>query len=119
MLSTQLPLPGNLYTFNPLSIKFIIDENMRGWQEIYNWITTISNVKNTDNAVKHLDKFSDISIMITNSAYKQKYELLFRNAFPVSLSEVPLAVTSTDTTPLTATASFRYAFYEFKVLTSS
>jgi hypothetical protein len=118
-LSTQIPMPGNLYTFMPLTMKFLIDENMRSWKEIYDWIISISNLKSTTGAIKHADKVSDINVLITNSAYKHKFQFTFRGAFPISLSEVPLAVTATDTVPLTATVSFKYAFYEFKVLTSS
>lgn len=118
-LSTQIPLPGNLYTFMPLNIKFLLDENLRGWQEIYDWITSISNLKSTANTVKQADKFSDINVIVTNSAYKHRFQFTFRHAFPVALSEVPLAITATDTTPLTAMATFKYAFYEFKTLTSS
>lgn len=115
-LSTQIPIPGNLYTFSPLSVKFIIDEGMRSWKEIYDWIISISNYTDIS-TIKHEDKISDINLIITNSAYKQKFKYTFRNAFPVSLSEVPLSITATDTLPLTATVAFKYTFYEFKSLT--
>lgn len=118
-LSTTVPLPGNAYTFMPLNIKFTVDEDMRSWQEIYHWITTIGNYKNTDNTVAYHDRFSDITLRITNSAYKGKFEVVFRNAFPVSLSEIPFSVTATDNVLLTATASFKYTYYDFKILTSS
>jgi len=118
-LSTTVPLPGNAYTFMPLNIKFALDEDLRGWQEIYNWITTIGNFKNTTNTVAYHDRFSDITLRITNSAYKGKFEVVFRNAFPVALSEIPFTITATDNVTLTATASFKYTYYDFKVLTSS
>jgi len=118
-LSTTVPLPGNAYTFMPLNIKFTVDEDMRSWQEIYHWMTTIGNYTSTANTVAYHDRFSDITLRITNSAYKGKFEVVFRNAFPVSLSEIPFSVTATDNVLLTATASFKYTYYEFKVLTSS
>lgn len=117
--STNIPIPGNAYTFMPLNVKFILDENLRGWQEIYNWVKSIGNYKSTKDTVAYKDKFSDITLHITNSAYKHKFEVIFRNAFPISLSEIALSVQGTDNNPVSASASFKYAYYDFNVLTSS
>ena len=35
------PIGGDEVTFEELSIRFIIDENMKNWREIYDWIITI------------------------------------------------------------------------------
>jgi hypothetical protein len=118
-VSTAIPIPGNSYTFMPLNVKFTLDEELKAWQEIYHWITTIANYKSTANTVAYHDRFSDITLKITNSAYKGKFEIVFRNAFPISLSEIPFSVTAADNVPLTATATFKYAYYDFRVLTSS
>lgn len=115
-LSTMLQTPGNQYEFLPLTVKFLVDENLRGWKEVYNWISTIANYK-TETEVKHKDKFSDITLTVTNSAYKGKYEVIFRNAFPISISEIPFSVTATTNVPMTATVAFKYIYYDFKDLT--
>ena len=35
------PIGGDEVTFEELSIRFLIDENMKNWREIYDWIITI------------------------------------------------------------------------------
>lgn len=117
-VSTMLQTPGNQYQFYPLTVKFLVDETMRGWKEIYNWISTIGNYKSTENTEKHKDKFSDITLSITNSAYKSKYDVIFRNAFPIALSEIPFRITATDNVPIIASVTFKYIYYDFVDLTS-
>jgi hypothetical protein len=117
-LSTTVKLPGNSYQFSSLLVNFLVDEEMRGWKEIYDWITTIANLTSTENTVKHKDRTSDIVLYLTNSSYKEKFEIKFIGAYPESLSEIPLSIQQTDNVPFTARVSFRYTYYEFKALTS-
>ena len=116
-LSTVVNIPGNQYQFRPLSVSFLMDEEMRGWREIYDWITVIANYKSTENTLKHKDKFSDIQLILTNSSYKGKFQITFRNAYPSTLSSIPLNITSTDNVPLIGTAVFKYTYFEFSTLT--
>lgn len=117
-VSTLYQTPGNQYEFFPLTVKFLVDETLRGWQEVYSWISTIANYKNTETTVPHKDKFSDITLTITNSAYKEKFQVIFRNAFPTAISEIPFKVTATDSVPISASVTFKYIYYDFVNLTS-
>jgi hypothetical protein len=117
-LSTKIPLPGNEYQFSPLQVDFLLDENLRGWREIYNWIYTIGHYENTSTLLSYENRFSDITLQITNSAYIPKFEIVFKNAFPIGLSSIQFSTAQTDNVPLTASASFRYAYFKFNELTS-
>jgi hypothetical protein len=117
-LSTNIPTPGNAYQFEPLSVEFLLDENLRGWNEIYSWIYSIGNYEQHGNMVNYLDRFSDITLQITNSAYVPKFEIVFKNCFPIGLSSIPFTVAQTDNMPLSATATFRYSHFRFFNLTS-
>jgi hypothetical protein len=118
-LSTAISIPGNKYDFKPLSVKFLVDENLRGWKEVYDWITSIANLTSTENTINFKDRFSDISLYLMNSSYKEKFLITFRKAYPVDLSEIALSVQDTDNVPLSCVASFRYTYFEFEALTSS
>jgi hypothetical protein len=117
-LSTNIPVPGNAYTFQPLRVQFLVDETMRSWQEIYNWIKVLGNYKDSTDTLPHHDKYSDITLLITNSAYKAKFELVFKYAYPSALSELPFSITAVDNVPVLATVDFTYTYYEFNILTS-
>lgn len=116
-LSTQINIPGNLYQFLPLDVVFLLDEQMRSWKEIYDWITTIANYKSTDNRVEFANSFSDITLTLTNSAYNDKFKLIFRHCHPTSLSNIPLSIQNTDNVPLSARVSFKYTYFDFEPLT--
>jgi hypothetical protein len=118
ILSTNIPVPGNAYTFQPLRVQFIVDETMRSWQEIYNWIKVLGNYKDSTDTLPHHDKYSDITLLITNSAYKAKFEVVFKYAYPSALSELPFSITAVDNVPVLATVDFTYTYYEFNILTS-
>jgi hypothetical protein len=117
-LSTNIPLPGNAYQFSPLQVEFLLDENLRGWGEIYDWIYNIGNYESHGNMISYVNRFSDITLQITNSAYVPQFEIVFKNAFPVALSSIPFTIAQTDNVPLTATATFKYAYFKFNALTS-
>ena len=91
---------------------------MRSWQEIYNWIKVLGNYKDTTDTLPHHDKYSDITLSITNSAYKAKFEVVFKHGYPSALSELPFSITAVDNVPVLATVDFTYTYYEFNVLTS-
>jgi len=118
ILSTNIPVPGNAYTFQPLRVQFIVDETMRSWQEIYNWIKVLGNYKDSTDTLSHHDKYSDITLLITNSSYNAKFEVVFKYAYPSALSELPFSITAVDNVPVLATVDFTYTYYEFNVLTS-
>ena len=117
-LSTNIPVPGNAYTFQPLRVQFLVDETMRSWQEIYNWIKVLGNYKDSTDTLAHQDKYSDITLLLTNSAYKAKFEVIFKHGYPSALSELPYSITAVDNVPVLATVDFTYTYYEFNVLTS-
>lgn len=117
-LSTQVSVPGNLYTFNPLSVEFIVDENLRSWREVYDWIYGLANYKTIGEQFSYKDSTSDIILQITNSAYKPKFEVTFRKAYPIGLTELPFTTVATDSVAVKVTATFKYTYYDFKELTS-
>lgn len=116
-LSTQVSIPGNLFQFLPLTVAFLLDEEMRSWKEIFDWMTSIANYKSTANRVEYQNSTSDISLTLTNSAYKDKYKIIFRRCHPVSLAEIPLSIQNTDNVPLTGRVSFKYTYFDFETLT--
>ena len=37
-LLKDIPLPGNKLTYEPLQMRFIVDENLENFQEIHGWL---------------------------------------------------------------------------------
>lgn len=107
---------GGRYSFEDLNVSFIVDENMKNWIEVFRWIESIGVMETEGKTINRADFFSDISLNIMNSAYRDNYRVIFNNAFPISLSGIEFNSTSTDNEPVVATATFTYDSYNISAL---
>jgi len=114
-LGTRLPISGTEYTFDDLVVDFIVDENVNTWMEIYNWMTSIGQMKDDKDPYLNVEQHtSDASLTILSSSYNPKYKVTFRNIFPVSLGELPFDSTAPETDPIVSSVTFKYRYYEIE-----
>lgn len=103
--------PGTSYVLEDISIGFIIDENMKNWLEIFNWMKSIAIYDTHTEVLKEEDKISDAFMIITNSAYVPILSVKFYNVFPTTLSGIDFDSTLIDVDPVLATVGFSYTHY--------
>jgi hypothetical protein len=96
--------PGDTIEYSELNIEFIVDEDLRNYVEMYNWFKA-----NRDSALK----FKDITLSILSNKNITNRQVLFNNAFPVSLGQLSFTTQDTAVEYVTCTASFRYNKFEF------
>ena len=99
------------FRFDDLSISFVVDEEMKNWLEIYNWMRSASNAEDFKDFETPDQHLSDATLVITNSAMRGKLIVSFRDCFPSSLSGLDFSSAVTDPEPLTATTTFSYSTY--------
>jgi hypothetical protein len=115
----NVPIPGDHVTFGNFEFSFLIDEDMQDFLEIFNWIIALGKPENFDQYAQIASKpaytgegiVSDISVTLLNSSFLPNYEILYIDAFPVSLSTVVLDSTDNTTKYAVATAKFKYTNY--------
>ena len=90
--------PGEAITFETLSLRFAIDEDMNNYTEMFNWMKA-----NTDTIERH-DMI--LSVMTNKNLLNKQFQ--FKDAFPVSLSGVEFNSQATDVEYLQADVTFRY-----------
>ena len=108
---------GGAYSYEDLSVSFVVDENLKNWLEVYEWMESIGNLTDNETAIagyQNDDFFSDITLMITNSAYAPKHYVQFKNAFPIALSGIQFESTASESEPVIANATFTYTSYKIK-----
>tara|TARA_R110000824_G_scaffold42168_2_gene124533 strand:- start:221 stop:823 length:603 start_codon:yes stop_codon:yes gene_type:complete len=106
---------GGQYAFEDLVVNFIVDEQMKNWYEVYEWMKSIGNMERYSDTIDRTqtgDFFSDITLTVTNSAYKPQYYVRFTDAFPIGLSSLEFNSTSTENEPILASATFSYTSYD-------
>ena len=115
----KVPYAGEHLNYEELSISFKVDEDLQNYMEINTWLKSIGkrdynsyNTISQKSALSGEGLFSDISVSILNSHRMPNYEVVYREAFPISLSDIQFDVTADDVDYITATADFRYIFYD-------
>jgi len=117
------PIPGDKIDFNELRISFIVDEELKNWLEIYNWIIGLGFPSNTGQyrTLKNSDTngvYSEGILFILSSHKNVQYKVVFEKIFPVSLSDIDMNSISSDTTTTVADVSFQYAIYNIERIIS-
>ena len=125
----DIPTPGDKIQFGDLSLRFLVDEDLTNYMEIQNWIRglgfpeslkeywDLSDEGNKDLKVrfgnmKGHNVFSDGTLQILSSNLVPKFQVVFNDLFPYSLSTVTFDATDTDIEYFTADVSFKYTIYE-------
>ena len=106
---------GDKMNFDPLSITFLIDEDMRVWEESYQWMVSLTNpVKFNQYKQKFPDRYYDGILTINTNANNPNFRIKFKNCHPVTLGSIQFAVTDTaDITPV-SDLTFRYDHFEIE-----
>lgn len=120
----KIPFPGTKLTFGNLQVTFKVDEDMANYIEIYGWLRAVGFPDNfaqyTNIAGAALASgdgvFSDITLVVLDSAMNPNLEVTFFDCFPVDLSSIELDSTSGDVQYVTATVTFANRRFEIKTL---
>ena len=131
-LGIPVYLPGDKLTFDPLAIKFIVDEDMTNYQEIYNWMIQLAPGYDTDDyrdlvgssiTTSGFDSrdgdyskmYSDASLIVNTSSNNANIEFTFEDCFPTSLSAVDFSAIAADDDHITADLTLRYTLFKIKM----
>lgn len=128
----DIPVPGDKAIFEDLTLRFLIDEDMENYLQIYNWIIGLAypetleqfaNLRKLDqiqqpvtpnDSYQKFAEYSDATLQILNSNFRVNRQIKFKNLFPVSLSTLDFDATNRDYNYFTATATFKYSGYEIQ-----
>jgi hypothetical protein len=119
----DIPRPGDKVQFEDFSMTFPVDEDMRNYKEIFNWIIGLGFPKDY-NQFRRLSQspegiYSDIGLLVLNSDLNVQHEISFHGAFPTALSGISFNVKESDTNIPLATATFKYQSWSFHVAGAS
>ena len=130
----RIPQPGDELTYEDLNIRFLVDENMKNWYQVHDWMREITtpvsskefgyNRGELESQNKTLTGKgdlagwdnqwrSDCSLFILSSNYQPVAEFVFRDAFPVNLSTLVFDSSVQDIQYFTADCSLRYTYFDY------
>ena len=128
----DIPIPGDKIQFGDLNLRFLVDEDLVNFMEIQNWIRGLGFPESLaefnelkDQAIlgpmgkSTEDVYSDGTLQILSSNLVPKFQVVFSDLFPYSLSTVTFDATDTDIEYFTADVAFKYTIYEITDLSNN
>lgn len=108
--------PGSATEFDEFTVKFIVDENLLNYEEIYHWIT-----QQRYGAAKEWRSKSDNDQFLTSDGFlttltnnsNSNRVFYFKDLFPVVLGSLEFETTATPGV-LTCDVGFRYSYFELR-----
>ena len=117
----DIDVPGEKLTYADLTVRFLVDEDLKNYMAIHNWMTGIgypeslqdfrTEVTKDDNSRDLNQQFSDGALQILNSNFRTNAIVRFKDLFPVSLSSLEFDTSVTDIQYFTAESTFKYLVY--------
>lgn len=116
--------PGEKAIYDLLNVTFMVDEQMKSWIEVHDWIramtfpTNFDEYKNLQNLSRRsgytstIPQYSDAKLVLLSSSNRPTLEFKFYDVFPSTLSTVIMSTTDTPENVPTADATFRYSYYD-------
>ena len=128
-----IPPPGDIIDFGDLNLRFLVDEDLKNFMEIQNWIRglgfpdNIGQFRDLENesiipsnyGQAEESVFSDGTLQILSSNLIPKFQVKFEGLFPYSLTTMTFDATDTDIEYFTAEASFKYNIYKITDLSDN
>jgi hypothetical protein len=118
----KIPYGGDHLQFEDLVISYKVDEDLKNYLELHNWVRSIGFPDNYRQHKQLSEKprtsgeglTSDISLVIMNNSRVPTFEVVYRDAFPVAVSSLMFDTTQTDVQFLEASATFQYVSFSIQ-----
>lgn len=109
---------GDKLRYDPLVFTFIIDEDIRVWEESYDWLVALTFPKKFAQyqlikGIK-LRNYYDGILTITTNANIPNIQIKFRNCHPVSLGGISFTTTGSADTTLKADMTIKYDYFDIE-----
>jgi hypothetical protein len=120
----DLYVPGEKAIYDMLNVTFLVDEELKSWLEIHDWIRAmtfptdfqeyrdLSKLNKIANIRKEVQpQYSDATITVLSSANNPLYRFKFFDCFPTTLSTFVLSSADSPDGIITADATFRFSYF--------
>lgn len=105
----NLYVPGDKLVYNPLTITFLLDEDMKNYQELFDWI--VHNANNDINPI-----YSDGTLTILNSHNNGVKQFYFHDLLPIIINGIEFDAQSDNNEYVRAQVTFQYTLFEIQDL---
>lgn len=111
-----IPLPGDKPRFGDLTVSFKVDEQLKNYLEIFNWMAKIGFPEKYEQYASASNNpastgygvVSDATVVVLNSSMDPTTEFRFESLFPTYLSDLEFSTTESSVNYISARATFKF-----------
>lgn len=98
--------PGDTIEYDDLVIGFILDEDLKAYQQIKAWMEAIVNDPDPK------DRFSDITIYLLTNNSTKNFTFTFKDTYPFTLGTIAMDTTQGEDQALTLDVTFKHTTFD-------
>jgi hypothetical protein len=122
-------VPGEKLVYDTFNLTFLVDEDLRAWTEIHDWIRGLtfptdfkeyvdlakqSSGSSMRRTLASKPQYSDASMSIYTNKNNVNFRIKLHEVFPTSLSTILFNTGDTAENIVTAEATFRFTYYDYE-----
>lgn len=134
---SDIPVPGDKLSYGDLVIRFLVQEDMRNYIELYNWLIGLGfpvdrqqyNDWNEgqryrfpsvpDKRLGAIGNFSDADFFILDSDNNPNIKIQYFDVFPISLEGLDFDISTGQVAYMTGIAAFKYRHYTIEPIANN
>jgi hypothetical protein len=124
-------VPGEKLVYDTFNVTFTVDEDMRAWTEVHDWLRGFTfptkfeeyvnlirqgnqSYTRSNFGVKDAAQYSSAILTLYTNKNNPNLRIKFVGMFPISLSTVIFNTQDTAENIITADATFRFSYYDYE-----
>lgn len=123
-----IPVPGDTAQWDNLQISFLIDEDLRNWEEVFNWFTGITFPRDYQQFIdqanetsgpkprSEVNMYAQVTVIVLNNQKNPIVEFIFEDCIPANLEGSMLDITQSDVDASLTTLSLEFSNYRMRRL---
>lgn len=109
------PIPGDKLTFEPLTLNYIVQENLANYLELLNWMKGLGRVTSTEDYATYKatnkNQYSDAVLTILSNKYNPIAKVTFVDSWPTSIGSLTYDSQAADAAIVTSEVTLNYSYF--------
>jgi hypothetical protein len=106
-ITNTVPYPGDKINYEPLALQFLVDVDLKVYEELYTWIKTLSYESTVSYTAEELAQ-SSCRILVLTPRFNINKTYEFQGIVPIQLGSLEFNATETDSQYMTCSVVFAY-----------
>ena len=113
----RIPIPGDHIEWNNLIVTFKVDEDLKNYLEIWNWMINLGFPENQAQYASLVGNLkagikSDATLVILSDEKNPRFEVNFWDIFPIQMTDLEFNTTDGTLNYMTVTVHFKFTLFE-------